>query len=114
MYDSATNTCRKLPYSGSTPNAAYPASGSIDGVANTTYDVDALFSVPGITYTASSCAGIPLTTSGCSRSSFNLGNGIVTFNSNFGSRTAVFTITWVVPATATEEAGTGTFTVSFN
>jgi titin len=99
----------KAPYTGSTPSNRYPASGEYNVSSGSTYSLSTLFSIPTLEFTGSSCSG-----NGCSRSSFDTGTGVFTFNSNFGSRTAAYTVSWSIPETATVEGANGSFTIYFD
>ncbi len=103
----------KAPYSGSTPNNRYPATGETDVTQGTTYSLSTLYSIADIVYDGSSCVG-GAGTSGCGRSSFNTATGVFTFNGNFGSRTANYTIDWSIPETSSVEGTSGSFTIYFD
>jgi predicted phage tail protein len=101
------------PYTGTTPNSRYPASGQTGVIQGTTYALADLYTIPGIVYVTSSCVG-GAGTSGCSRSSFDAATGVFTFNGNFGSRTANYTIDWSIPDTSTTFGTNGSFTIYFD
>ncbi len=102
---SSSSFTPKAPFSGG-PSATY---GPINAGNNFTYDLntDAGISTA-VTFSTATCSG-----NGCSRSSFTPATGAFTFNSNFGTRTATYTVPWSVAETSTMEGGSGTLTIGF-
>lgn len=89
------------PYAGPVPLASYTQDLSGSG----TY---ALPSIPGIVYTLGACG--PQTVGGCGK--ISLAGSTISVNNGWGASTAVQTVAWTIPATASTQSASGSFTVT--
>lgn len=93
------------PYAGQTPSSSYSQNLGNGGSFT-------LPSIPGVTYSIIRCSNS--VSDGCDRdkTSFNGQTFRVDPEWSKEHRAATFTVSWLVPATATTDAGTGTFSVT--